>query len=278
MESPLGKEFISKRRGVESYEQQAGKDMDMDKDQQRDSRLTSFTNPLHSLKHLTTREGDKASQTELQQELDSLYALLVKDPLYTSLDHVEEALLVVSTQEPHLILHCSSSLETLVGASAQEIFGTSLASLTAIVTNDYLDRRSVVPEFLRTMRAHGGRRHTLVHLVHRSPPTGMVDSYQECSVTAFPIHQGATLPSVQEAHIDSDSDSSSDCISSVADNTTVSGLEHSRSSHATTTSHGLSSRGSSSLTQQMDETVTVNYFGLLVAPIRSKRTTINHNL
>jgi hypothetical protein len=229
-----------------------------DDDERPTDRFTSFTSPLHSLK-LSGNEEDT-----LKTELDDLYALLLKDPVYESLSSVEEAVVILSKREPHIILHCSKAMEVLLGASAKDIFGTSLASLTAIVTDEYLGRRSVVPQFFQQMRSQYGRSHTLVNIIHKNQ--NISDSYQECSITSFPICQGMKEESNNNKNTAEHNVSRADEEEAAA---LLRDSGHNSCAPRKSSSRVVMSSGQYSSTPESDEMI--NYFGLLVTPLKSKR-------
>lgn len=278
MESPLGKQFLAKNREMQSF--------DVEKDSTISSRggvsgsssrrLMSCTSPLHGL--------EKGVEGTLKQELLELYALLRCDPIYTSLAYMQEAVLIMSAQEPHMILHCSSSLEALLGSSAHEIFGTSLASLTAVVSSESMDQRSVVPLFLRNMRDQS-RSHTLLHLVHRNQ--GVADAYQECSLTSFPIYQGKTQISrssaTSELELQSNPEndeeflrtSDHNSIHSCNNSSYSSGRDSSLANDQSAASIRLSSLCRQDETSPAYRVETINYYGILVTPLMSRSTVMN---
>ena len=85
-----------------------------------------------------------ATDEALTAELNSLHDLMMKDPLYTSMDGLKGvAMVILSSREPHLILHCSEVMEDMTGVDSKNLFGLSLSSVTTVESDNYVVKASV---------------------------------------------------------------------------------------------------------------------------------------
>jgi hypothetical protein len=198
METPVGKKHISQLKcaeTLESYRQSNRFTVGTSSMMLTSSMMSS---PMHSLM-LGKRESD-VDENEIQKEIDELHRMMLKDPIFSSLVHVAggTAVVILSIREPHLIVTCTDSMEALVGISRKDLFGSSLSSLTSNVAESCFERNSAIYDFLRSVRCdmkHGrARGHAIVNIFHRT--NNIVDSFQECSITSFPVYE--TVPDSEE--------------------------------------------------------------------------------
>jgi hypothetical protein len=172
-------------------------------------------------------------------------------------------------------------METMLGVSSKDIFGTSIAGLNTIVASNHLETRSVIPSLFQRMRAEQGRSHAMVNLIHKSQ--GIVDSYQECSVTSFPIYQVVNKDlsdDEEEARLLAlyGSVSRSSYLSPTSSGTSGGeGGGNRRSSSATTTQRASvsASAGGRACGGSYTDNESINYFGLLVHPLKASRNRFN---
>ena len=189
LESPVGKRHVFKLRTVESY--------DRGNQAERYSMFTGTANPVQGFRP-SIRESSVVDDDDLlYSEIMELKGLLAVDPIQSFVSNISEAVLVLSKQEPHVILHCTKEMESILGVKHDDIFITALASFIAILEGD---NTSALSSFLSTMRSRDsrGRSHTLLNLVHKQ--RGIVDSYRMCSLTSFPIYQSTTASPVGDSY------------------------------------------------------------------------------